>query len=310
MIDRPRFTRCGHRVFLTLVLAWGCCFPVSALAQQPGPPGAAPDSIDAKIAETLASQAPVKKIAASAPAAERPSMNLLELLISGGPLMWPIGFMSVLVIAFSIERALALRRSRVIPRALIRELGDLGTQGRFDPRQAYRICQQYPSTTATIIRAMLLKVGRPHAEVEQAVNDVCQREASRLYNNIRTLNLAASVTPLMGLLGTVWGMIEAFFATANLAPGANRAEELASGIYVALVTTLGGLTVAIPAVMLAHYFEGKIQKLFHEIDELLFNLLPQVERFEGKMRVGRQGLGEAGADPELDAKQPISAALK
>ena len=70
----------------------------------------------------------------------------------------------------------------------------------------------------------------------------------------------------------------------------NKADFLAEGIYVALVTTLGGLSVAIPAAILAHYFEGRIQSIFHRIDEMLFNLLPQVERFEGRMRVTHRRL--------------------
>jgi biopolymer transport protein ExbB len=136
-----------------------------------------------------------------------------------------------------------------------------------------------------VIKAMLLKVGRPHAEVERAVHDAAQREAARLYTNVRWLSLAAGVAPLLGLLGTVWGMIQAFFATANLPTGANKAEYLAQGIYVALVTTFAGLAVAIPAAVLAHLFEGRVQKLFRQLDDTLAGLLSQMERFEGKLKV-------------------------
>jgi biopolymer transport protein ExbB len=124
--------------------------------------------------------------------------------------------------------------------------------------------------------------------VEHTVAEASEREAERLYANVRWLNLAAAVTPLMGLLGTVWGMIRAFHDTTLLAPGQDRADYLAEGIYVALVTTLAGLCVAIPAAIFSHYFEGRVQALFHQIDELLFNLLPQIERYEGRVRFGRQ----------------------
>jgi biopolymer transport protein ExbB len=100
--------------------------------------------------------------------------------------------------------------------------------------------------------------------------------------------MSAGVAPLIGLLGTVWGMIVAFHDTTRLAPGQNKADFLAEGIYIALVTTLGGLCVAIPAAIIAHYFEGRIQRLFHEIDELMFNLLPQIERYEGRVRFSKQ----------------------
>jgi biopolymer transport protein ExbB len=124
--------------------------------------------------------------------------------------------------------------------------------------------------------------------VEHAVAEASEREAERIYSNVRWLNLAAAVTPLMGLLGTVWGMIRAFHDTTQLAAGQNKADFLAEGIYVALVTTLGGLTVAIPAAIFSHYFEGRITTLFHQIDELLFSLMPQVERYEGRVRFSQK----------------------
>jgi biopolymer transport protein ExbB len=149
---------------------------------------------------------------------------------------------------------------------------------------------------------MLLKIGRPHSEVEHAVAEASEREAERLYGSVRWLNLIAAVAPLTGLLGTVWGMIRAFYDTTHLAAGQNKAEFLAQGIYVALVTTLGGLAVAIPAAVCAHYFEGRVIKLFHEIDELLFNLMPQVERYEGRMRVTPHTL--SGGDDALPGTSP------
>lgn len=240
---------------------------------------------------------------AAAPAVD-PRLNLLDLLIKGGWLMVPIGISSVIALMVVLERCLALRRRRVMPRELLEGLADLGAvPGVMDPRAAYRLCQQYPSSAAVVIRAMLLRIGRPQSEVEHAVAEASEREAERLYTNVRWLTLIAAVAPLMGLFGTVWGMIHAFFDTTQLTAGQNKAEYLAHGIYVALVTTLGGLAVAIPATIFAHYFEGRIQRLFHEIDELLFNLLPQVERFEGRLRVTSHTLGGA-ADTPVGTRTP------
>ena len=215
--------------------------------------------------------------------------NLFQLLIKGGVFMIPIVGMSLLVVTFAVERTLGLRPGKVIPPELIEELGKLGGgAGGFDPRQAYRICQKYPSAASNVIRAMLLKVGRPHSEVEHAVKEASDREADKLYANVRWLNLAAAVAPLLGLLGTVWGMIRAFHGTTKILPGQNKTEYLAAGIYGALITTLCGLVVAIPAAIFAHYLEGQVRNLFHKIDELLFNLMPQVERYEGRVRFSRQ----------------------
>jgi len=226
-------------------------------------------------------------------------INVFSLVVSGGWFMLPIILMSLLVVTFVIERFMALRRIRVLPDELVEELGQLGGgQGGFDPRQAYRLCQRYPSAAASVIRSMLLKVGRPHSEVEHAVTEASEREAERIYSNVRWLNLAAAVTPLMGLLGTVWGMIRAFHDTTQLAPGQNKADFLAEGIYVALVTTLGGLTVAIPAAIFSHYFEGRITTLFHQIDELLFSLMPQVERYEGRVRFSQKIVDDRTSETE------------
>lgn len=267
-------------------------------AEEAGPSAALRDAearAEAALAEDEAADeteaADDEQFAAPVPAAE---INLLELLWRGGYLMLPIAAMSLLVVTFGVERALGLRRHKILPPELVDELGSLaGKKGGLDPRAGYRLCQQYPSAAANVIRAMLLKVGRPHAEVEHAVTEASEREAARLYTNVRWLSLAAGITPLLGLLGTVWGMIQAFFATANLPTGANKAEYLAQGIYVALVTTFAGLAVAIPAAVLAHLFEGRIQRLFRELDEMLLGLMPQLERFEGRLRMGQESFDPA-----------------
>ena len=293
-----------------------CAAPSRAQQQQEEPPKqAAEQAVESDRladAERMAEEAlnePSEKAAdpAPPPAPKLPSMNLLELAISGGALMVPIALMSFVVVLFAVERWLGLRRRKIIPPGLVTALGQLvGRPGGLDPKQAYKLCQQFPSTAASVFRAVLLKVGRPHSEVEFAMKEASEREAAKLYKNVRPIELAVTVTPLLGLLGTVQGMIQAFFVTAN-SPHGNMGEKLANGIYVALVTTFAGLTVAIPAAMLAHYFEGRIQSLFRDVDELLLDLLPQLERFEGKLRVQRpapvvDGEPRAEAQPAATSK--------
>ena len=230
------------------------------------------------------------------------SINLFELFIAGGIFMIPITGMSVLAVTMAIERLLGLRTQRVLPRGLVSGLGQLAAaEGRFDPKQAYRLCQQFPSAAASVVRVMLLKVGRPLPEIESAIAHTSQREADRLYANVRWLNLAASLSTLLGLIGTIQGMIMAFHRLTYIDASADRTSALADGIYTALVTTFAGLAVAIPALLASHYFEGRILNLFHQIDELTFNLLPLLERYEGRVRFGGQpdngnGDGEA-AEP-------------
>ena len=211
--------------------------------------------------------------------------TLWELFLAGGLLMWPITAMSLVVVTFGIERLVALRRSRFVPAKLRQGLAESGGPSPLDPRRVYRLCQQNPSAASTVLQAMLEKVGRPVPELERAAEVAKEREASRLYANIRPISLAVTVTPLLGLLGTVQGMILAFYTTANLEAGANRAAELANGIYVALITTFAGLCVAIPAAMIAHFLEGRIMKGFHRVDEVVDQVLPQMERYENKGRM-------------------------
>lgn len=285
----------------------------AAAAGQPDAAGQSASDPGAKLEEA-------EKMAETALAAETPSeqdeavpliptepekINLLELLLKGRWLMLPIGLMSLLVVAVGADRFLGLRRGKVLPSRLVAGLGELAhaPEG-FDPRKAYRLCGEYRSAASKVVQAMLLKVGRPHGELEHAIQEASQREAERLHSNVRWLNLAAAVTPLLGLLGTVWGMIQAFFRTANLPiEHFNRAQDLADGIWTALVTTFAGLAVAIPAAILAHYFEGRIQKLFRELDEALFGLLPHLERFEGRVRLTKEQLERPESRPLPAAAQ-------
>jgi biopolymer transport protein ExbB len=219
--------------------------------------------------------------------------TLWQLFLQGGVLMWPIVAMSLVVLTFGIERLVALRGGRFLPPGLRDGIAKL-VAGGFDPRKAYRLCQEFPSAAADVLAAMLEKVGRPVPEIERAAEVAKDREASRLYANIRPISLAVTVTPLLGLLGTVQGMIMAFYTTANLEAGANRAAELASGIYVALITTFAGLCVAIPAAMIAHYLEGRILRGFRGVDDLVAAVLPQLERYENK---GRLTAAQLAAQP-------------
>ncbi len=288
-LSRLRLTRSLAVFALTM------SFTLRLMAQAPGDAGPAPamDEAQRRADAALASQSQAEPPQPVAPAAQPQGPNLLWLQLEGGPLMIPIGLLSLVVVAFAFERAFALRRGKTIPAELVADLGAMADdKSGLDPRRAYRICQKHPSAAATVLRAALLKVGRPQVELEQAVRDASEREAARLYANVRPLTLSVAVAPLLGLLGTVQGMIVAFHQTAAGISSGNRAAELAGGIYIALITTFAGLCVAIPAACLAHYFEGRIQRLFLEVDELLLGILPQLERYEGKLRAGRSDRGD------------------
>lgn len=228
--------------------------------------------------------------------------TLWELFLAGGPLMWPITAMSVLVVAFGLERAVALRRGRFVPRGLATRLREIGAGAAFEPREVAALCTAHPSVLATVTTTALERISRPLPEIEQAVEAAESREASRLYANIRPITLAVTITPLLGLLGTVQGMIVAFYTTANLQAGANRASELAGGIYLALITTFAGLCVAIPAAVVAHWLEGRILAGCRRVDDAVAPLLRRLAA--GDPRSAVQPAGERATARRAAAGQP------
>lgn len=223
--------------------------------------------------------------------ARRSGINFLTLLTRGGWFMLPLLVLSIVVVTIGVERFLALRRERIFPPELVDEISMLsGVKGGLDPRSVYQLCHLYPSSATYVLRTMLMKVGRPQSEMENAVSESAQREATRLATMTSWLTLAAAIAPLIGLLGTVWGITQAFYDTTQLVVGQNRAEALAQGIYTALVTTMTGLLIAIPAAILSHYYETRIVQLINEIEEMAYHLLPQLEKYEGQVRFTAGGL--------------------
>jgi len=296
--------RAAWYVRLGLYLAAGIAAIVVSSSLPKAPTANAQTGSD--VAGPSAAPPPAAPAAAPATPERDKSINLLKMAMAGGIFMIPIFAMSALVMTMVIDRFLGLRRSRVMPDGLISGLGEMaGSSGAFDPRKAYRLCQQYPSAAANVVRAMLLRVGRPIAEIESTIHQASQREADRLYSNVRWLNLAASLSVMLGLIGTIQGMILIFHQMQIMDPSADRASTLAGGIYTKLVCTFAGLSVAIPAAFFSHYFEGCIQSLFREIDEFTFNLLPQLERYEGRVRFGRHAEGTNGElTDKADAAAP------
>lgn len=250
--------------------------------------------------------------AAKPDAGMQSSLNFLGLLIDGGPLMIPIALMSLLVVTMSLERFFALRRGRLLPGGLRREIRRASQDiDGMSPEALWKTSEKYTSATSRILQDVLLKSGRPIPEAEAAISEGAQREADKMYANVRWLTLAAGVTPLIGLLGTVWGMILAFYNTTQLGAGMNKAEHLAEGIYVALVTTLGGLAVAIPAAIFAHYFEGRITRMVGKIESELHRLIPRLEALECKTRYdfSAQGFTQRETQQESPSVSPPAAKL-
>ena len=139
--------------------------------------------------------------------------------------------------------------------------------GRMDKANAIAVCQQDGSPTADVFLHGVRKWGKPSVEIEQAVIDGGERQISLLKKRLRVLNGVATISPLIGLLGTVIGMIQAFNDIAQ-SNAMGQAEQLARGIAMALLTTAIGLFIAIPALTTYMYLAGKIDSLVMEMDRL------------------------------------------
>lgn len=205
--------------------------------------------------------------ASLAEAQEIPTRNLLQVMRDGGPLMYPIAGCSFLLLIFVFERAITLRKGRVIPRPFVKRFLEQLKEGELDKPSALALCEDNKSPVAEVFAGAVRKWGRPAVEVEQAIIDAGERVATDLRRYLRVMNGISTMTPLMGLLGTVMGMIQCFNVISKAA-AMGRSDLLASGIGEALLTTAAGLSVAIPALAAYLFFVGRVDRLIIEIDAL------------------------------------------
>jgi biopolymer transport protein ExbB len=194
-----------------------------------------------------------------------PTRSMFDMLLAGGPLMIPIGLCSFLMMLITFERLLSLRKRRVVPRLFVERFLLQIREGALDRQEALERCEDESSHVARVFAAAIRKWGKPAVEVEQAVLDEGERIGNVLRRYLRVMNGISTVSPLLGLAGTVWGMMNAFNTIATSA-AMGQAEMLAGGISVALVTTASGLMVAIPAMILYLFFVGRVDSLVMEID--------------------------------------------
>ena len=196
-----------------------------------------------------------------------PQRNLLQIIKAGGILMIPIIFCSFITLVFVFERAIALRRGRVIPRPFVKRFLHQLSEGQLDRDQALKLCDENGSPVAQVFAAAVRKWGRPAVEVEQAVLDAGERASNGLRKYVRVFNAVSTISPLLGLLGTVFGMIKAFNDISS-SDAMGRPELLSRGISEALITTAAGLSIAIPALVCYLFFLSRVDQLIIELDAL------------------------------------------
>lgn len=195
-------------------------------------------------------------------------MDLAELFAQGGPLMWVILAASVVGVGVFFERLWSTQRAKVLPRSFVDRIRALVAKGKTS--EALLLCEENGSSIALIMAAALRtsEYSSSRGEVKEAVEEVGAREVAHMDRNVEIVGTVATISPLLGLLGTVVGMIQVFrqfvvaYASGNVGP-----DTFAQGIWQALITTAYGLIVAIPTLLLYRFLQGRTGRIVGEMEE-------------------------------------------
>lgn len=222
--------------------------------------------------------------------------SLLDLFLAGGPLMWPILLCSIGTIAVGVYCFLQINQKKMMPKA--QEAAVSQYMQHRDANAAYQLCQSSPNVFANTISSALLKVNFERdlankASMEQAAAETLMQEEQRLMIWINYLNIFATIGPMLGLLGTVTGMIQSFD---QLAAGRSEPSDLAGGIGEAMITTAGGLIVGIPAMFLFFYFRNLLQVAVGNIQKTVTFM---IDVLSGELKL--EGAAQSHDLPEEEA---------
>lgn len=188
----------------------------------------------------------------------------MDLIVSGGPVMVPIGVASVVGLAVFLERVWSLRSAKVVPEGLAGEVDELMQQQRWGDVAA--VAAKSDSAAGRVLSAAVSMRSHPRPEIKERIEEVGRREAAELERFSAVLGTVASIAPLLGLLGTVWGMIVTFDVIQS--EGIGVVANLAGGISQALVSTMAGLTVGIPALVAHRWVLARADRLVLGLEDM------------------------------------------
>lgn len=181
---------------------------------------------------------------------------MLELIKAGGPLMWPLLLCSIISLAIIAERFWSLQTKRIAPKNLLAQVWQWQKSGHLDARRLQELRNNSP--LGRILAAGLVNSRRDRDIMKESIEEVGRHVVHEMERFLNTLGTIAAITPLLGLLGTVIGMIKVFAVIT--AEGVGNPAVLAEGISEALITTATGLTIAIPSLMFFRYFHGRVDE--------------------------------------------------
>jgi biopolymer transport protein ExbB len=199
--------------------------------------------------------------------------SLGDIIVGGGIIGWVIILLSIISLALAIEHFVTVRRDKLVAPELIDEIEALFEEEEY--QEALELCENEPNFLTNVLSAGLPKINAGFEAMEKAMDEVAEEETIKLHQKIGWLSLIGNIAPMMGLFGTVLGMIGAFNEITRL--GANvTPKDLSAGISTALITTLFGLFVAMPALFFFFLFRNKVIRVSLEITAIAADL---VERF-------------------------------
>ena len=196
-----------------------------------------------------------------------------EFMQKGGPIMWPILFCSIVAFAIVIERLIQLRKEQIDTKVFMEQISKSLKRNRV--MEALELCERTHGPVANILRAGVLKYDRPRQDIREAIEDASVHEVPRLEKNLPVLATVAHIAPLLGLLGTVTGMVAAFQVIQSKASAVNPVNpgDLAGGIWEALLTTVFGLCVAIPTYVAYNYLTSRVDGFVLDMERSATDLL-------------------------------------
>ncbi len=192
--------------------------------------------------------------------------KITEILKVENPLIWPMILCSIVALGYFLDRWFSLRRSRIVPRDFVNRFLDRLGSGKLDRDRAFDLCKANDTPASRVFSQVLMMWGEPAGQIRSAISQAVGMEYMLLRKNIRVLNATATLAPLIGLLGTVVGIIDSFNALgAKNVP--SKSAALAEGIGLALVMTALGLVVAIGSVTAYYYLLGKLDSMMVSLEQ-------------------------------------------
>jgi biopolymer transport protein ExbB len=192
--------------------------------------------------------------------------SVVRLVLQANPMLWPLVICSIVTLGYVMERLVALRRERVVPHEFVNRFLERLSTGKLDRERALELCKAHDSPIARVFALVVNAWGQPGVAIRQMVQYDAAGEVVELKRNLRVLSAMATLGPLLGLLGTVVGIIQSFDALGGRL-GPARGEALAHGISLALVATAIGLGIAVIAVAFYYYFLNRVDLLVRDLDD-------------------------------------------